>query len=205
MSFRSLPLLTRRSPFRVIAGLIFAALVVAGMLSFRLLNVNRALAANTTRRRSAAADIHGQSADGLWSFVAETDSQAAAQIASAYRSYRKLKLNRDAFTITLAKAPLETVNKPGTVQPIITLPQADGTFMRFSFVESPIMAPELAARYPEIKTYLGQGIEDPAATARFDWTTTGFHAIVVATGGTSLIEPATLGDVANYVVFHRAM
>jgi hypothetical protein len=185
--------------------------VVAGTaLSVRLINGNRALAASDVRNQSTTRDvksqstareIQSQSADGLWSFVAKTDSQAAAKIASAYRSYRKLRLNIDAFTVTLAKAPLESATKSKAAQLIITLPQADGTFMRFAIVESPIMAPELAARYPEIKTYSAQGIDDPAATARFDWTPTGFHAIVLATGGTSLIEPETQGDRGNYLVY----
>jgi len=165
------------------------------------MNGNHAQAANPIPNKFSARDIQRHSADGLWSFVEETDTQAASKIASAYRSYRKLRLNTDAFTATLAKAPLESATKSKTAQAIITLPQADGTFMRFAIIESPIMAPELAARHPEIKTYSAQGIEDPAATARFDWTPTGFHAIVLATGGTSLIEPETLGDVGNYLVY----
>ena len=211
MSVRSSSAPFRHSPLRIIAGLLLPVVVVAGTaLSVRLINGNRALAASDVRNQSTTRDvksqstareIQSQSADGLWSFVAKTDSQAAAKIASAYRSYRKLRLNIDAFTVTLAKAPLEATTKSKTAPAIITLPQADGAFMRFAIVESPIMAPELAARYPEIKTYSAQGIDDPAATARFDWTPTGFHAIVLATSGTSLIEPAALGDVGNYRIY----
>jgi hypothetical protein len=165
------------------------------------MNGNRVLAADDIRNQSPAHDLQSQSPDGFWTSVAETNSQAAAKIATAYRSYRKLRLNTDAFTAALAKAPLESTTKSKTAQAIVTLPGADGTFMRFSFVASPIMAPELAARYPEIKTYAAQGIDDPAATARFDWTPMGFHAIVLAATGTSLIEPAALGDVENYLVY----
>jgi len=167
--------------------------IATGIVLFtRLMNGDQA---------SAAPDIQKQSTDQLWSFVAETDSQAALRISSAYRSYRKVRLSTDAFTAALAKAQLESAKESKAAQLIITLPQADGTFMRFAIVESPIMAPELAARYPEIKTYSAQGIDDPAATARFDWTPMGFHAIVLATSGTSLIEPETQGDVGNYLVY----
>jgi len=193
MSFRSSPARARSSVFQIIGRLLLVVAIATGIVLFtRLMNGDQA---------SAAPDIQKQSTDQLWSFVAESDSQAALRISSAYRSYRKVRLSTDAFTAALTKAQLESATKSKAAQLIITLPQADGTFMRFAIVESPIMAPELAARYPEIKTYSAQGIDDPAATARFDWTPTGFHAIVLATSGTSLIEPETQGDVGNYLVY----
>ena len=46
----------------------------------------------------------------------------------------------------------------------------DGTFARFRVVESSMLAPELAAAFPDIRTYSGQGLDDPTATTRFGWT-----------------------------------
>src|SRR5688572_30063365 len=64
-----------------------------------------------------------------------------------------------------------------------------------------MMEAALAARYPNIKTYRGQGIDDPTATARFGVTPEGFHAIILKRGGTVLIDPYAKGDTTNYITY----
>ena len=94
------------------------------------------------------------------------------------RSYRSLKLNVESLKTILRRAPLESVNtnqEPVTLE--LPLPGSD--FVRFNIKDSPIMDPQLANRYPEIKTYSGHSIDDPTATTRFDWTQFGFHAIIL--------------------------
>ena len=79
----------------------------------------------------------------------------------------------------------------------------DGTFARFAISDSPIMEAELAAKFPGIKTYSGQGIDDPTATIRFDVTPSGFHAMVIAAGGTTYIDPFSRGDVSHYISYDK--
>jgi hypothetical protein len=74
----------------------------------------------------------------------------------------------------------------------VTLPLPDRTFVRFNVHESPVMEPELARQFPEIKTYRGQGIEDPTMTARFDITPAGLHAIILSPDRTFYIDPFPL-------------
>lgn len=76
----------------------------------------------------------------------------------------------------LLTAPLE---RSGVASLKITLPTPDGKQQDFSVVESPIMEKGLAIRYPEIKTYLVQGITNPAACGRLDVTYLGFHAMIL--------------------------
>src|SRR5207302_499767 len=72
---------------------------------------------------------------------------------------------------------------------ILTLPMPDGSFQSFRIEESPVMDAELVARYPEIKSYRGQGVDDGTATVRFDWTPLGFHALVLTSDQAVTILP----------------
>jgi uncharacterized protein (TIGR03437 family) len=118
-------------------------------------------------------------------------------------AYRTLTLNEKAQRKLLRHVPME-FSKAAERDPVVmTLPMPDGKLARFRVAESPVMAPRLAAMFPEIKTYRGQGLDDPTATTRFDITPAGFHAIVLSTQGTVIIEPAASGRAGQYVSYDQ--
>lgn len=118
-------------------------------------------------------------------------------------SYRALSLNETAQGRLLRQAPMEFTEAARNVQVVMALPMPDGTFARFRVEESPVMAPALAARFPEIKAYRGRGLDDPTATARFDVTPAGFHAIVLSGGGTVVIEPDARRTAGGYISYNK--
>jgi hypothetical protein len=61
------------------------------------------------------------------------------------------------------------------------------------------MAPALAAKYPEIKTYSGRGIDDPAATLPFDVSPSGLHGQVLSPTGAYYVEPLSQADSSQYL------
>jgi len=140
------------------------------------------------------------------SFWTKTDAQ---NVRAAHRSWYPKHFESFALEITAMKgylsgAPFE---QSGTALRqssfIIELPMPDGSFNRYSLVESPVMESGLAAAYPNIKTYAGQGIDDPTATIRFDVTQFGFHSYVLSANGTIYIDPISLGNTNDYIVYYK--
>ena len=65
------------------------------------------------------------------------------------------------------------------------------------------MDAELVARYPEIKSYRGQGIDDGTATVRFDWTPLGLHALVLSADRAAVnIQPPDRKDLTTYASYY---
>src|SRR5436190_6415009 len=155
---------------------------------------------------SIGAAIFGQVArqpnERMWSFVEESSLDQSARRLIVPLVYHTVRLDQAALIQALAEAPMEFTRDP-TQNPIIYLPMPDGTVARFRFEESPIMEPGLAAKYPGLKTYRAQGIDDPVATSRFDWLPTGFHAIILAPSGTVLIDPYAQGNTTDYISYWK--
>jgi sugar lactone lactonase YvrE len=142
--------------------------------------------------------------ESLWREITPDSLDALArnsQSQVAPRHYKAFQLNEAALTPLLAGAPMEFTEAAKDSRNEITLPMPDGSIARFRFVESPIMEPELAARFPKIKTYQGWGIDDPAAMTRFGRTGAGFHAIVLSPKGSSYVTPLFRGEKSAYASY----
>ena len=137
----------------------------------------------------------------LWQDVARTSiAPNGAAFVQPTRS-RSLTLDFDGFKTLLKSAPLERETAAANSSFEIALPKVDGSFERFTVVESPIMEPGLARKYPQFRTYLGQSIDDASATVRFDLTQFGLRAQILSWRGTSYIEPMQRGDTTHYLAF----
>lgn len=118
-------------------------------------------------------------------------------------AYRIFQLNETGLETNLKQVPARSQVPVASSSFILTIPDSDGKPQRFRAVESPVMDPALAAKYPGIKTYTGQGIDDPSATVQFDYSPRGFHAMVLsATKKTMYIDPVDR-EGRYYVVFSR--
>ncbi len=97
-----------------------------------------------------------------------------------------IRLDSRALEETLRTAPLESSQREPA---LLAVPLPDGEMLTFRLVESPVLSPEMAAKYPDIKTYRGDVAGDSSALLRVDFSPAGFRAIVLAKGLTSMIDP----------------
>lgn len=89
-------------------------------------------------------------------------------------------------------------------QVVVSFPNADGSSSRYKVSENSNFAPELAARYPEIRSFIGHGIDDPTATIYFSISPLGLQAMTLkADSPTEFIEPYTT-DRSLYAVYRRS-
>mgnify|MGYP001262157588 CR=1 FL=1 len=107
-----------------------------------------------------------RSSDDVWELVNEGSITNAGERVTVPRVYRTVRLNKASLDLLLQQAPME-FSSAGVAGVVLSLPMPDGSFSAFRVEESPMLEPALAAQFPEIKTYRGQGIDDPTQTARF--------------------------------------
>lgn len=112
------------------------------------------------------------------------------------------KLDISSLKTVLANAPVFG-NFIGQSNMIIEFPVADGSFQKFRVFEWSVMEKELAAKYPMIKSYAAQGIDDPTATMRFTITQFGLHTMTLSGNtATCYIDPYTQ-DAQYYIVYDK--
>lgn len=140
----------------------------------------------------------------LW---VKTSPEKYSNDAKARRNSFPDKADYYLLNLNLLKSKL--VNAPvrgqftGQSNLIISFPTAYGKLEQFRVMESPIMHPDLAAKYPMIKTYAAQGVDDPTSTMRFSITQFGLHTMVLSgLHSANYIDPYTTNSNV-YMVYDK--
>ncbi|AYZ36613.1 hypothetical protein EGY07_14065 [Chryseobacterium indologenes] len=97
----------------------------------------------------------------------------------------------------LKNAPQRSSGSKGV---IISLPNVHGRLEKFQVWESSNMAPQLQAQFPDIRSYVGTGLDDSGVYLRFSLSPEGFSSMLTRSGISEFIEPYT-EDRMVYAVF----
>ncbi len=151
----------------------------------------------------------------LWSDVAVADKNASAMSAVSVQaktlnSNPHIKSRRVSVDYTQLKSTLAVANasSTGTAQKQsnaqqIDLPMPYGGLQTFNVSSSSVMAPELAAKYPQIKTYKVVATNDPTVTGVLDTGSKGFHAYLHTAEGEVFIDPASVSTQQEYYSYYK--
>ncbi|KTD33270.1 Ser-Thr-rich glycosyl-phosphatidyl-inositol-anchored membrane family protein [Legionella nautarum] len=119
------------------------------------------------------------------------------------KHYRTVEININRLYSALEKVPLRGGLRAG-VPVLIELPLPDGSMRKYRVVENTTMHPQLAAKFPEIKTYDGYGVGKSAELVKFDITPHGFHAMILSPGkNTVFIDPLEKDNTQYYMVYKQ--
>ncbi|GAA4805905.1 zinc-dependent metalloprotease family protein [Litoribaculum gwangyangense] len=110
------------------------------------------------------------------------------------------QLNTNMFNEIISSASLRKDKKKST---IIDFPGLDGTIESFEIYEAPVFAPELSAKYPEIKSYVGISTDDNSTRLRLSKSHNGIKAMIsYLDNQTVFIEPVSKKS-NEYLVYSR--
>jgi len=108
-------------------------------------------------------------------------------------------INRDQLKALLATAPQKNSGDKGIV---ITLPNINGVAEHFVVLEASNFSPALQAQFPDIRSYVGNGVEDPTAHLRISLSPKSIQTMVLrADKQTEFMEPYTTNNEV-YAVFN---
>jgi subtilisin-like proprotein convertase family protein len=115
--------------------------------------------------------------------------------------FEVFSLNLNNFKADLSEAPKREDLVQSNV--VLEFPDANGEFQRYTIYEASVMHPELQAQFPDIKSYVGIGVENKTAMVRFSTTLFGVHAMLFAGNREVHYIDTYTADLNHYMVYSR--
>ena len=148
--------------------------------------------------------VQSVSVDGAWALIDNVPaSRTAGEAWVRPNMFNAAVLDTAAMRELLSAAPLEGTPDAEREPVIIDLPMPEGGFQAFAIYESPVMEAPLQAKYPMIRTYAGQSLEDDTARVRLTMTPSGFDAQVRRAGLHAYIDRYSKNDDSVYAAYYK--
>jgi hypothetical protein len=148
--------------------------------------------------------VKAQTAKQLWSPINENEITLTGERIILPQKYKTFHLVNDNLKKALWAAPAEKDARLQNSPSIIELPMPDGTMKKYRVVNSPVMAPELQAAYPDIRTFNIVGVDEPGIYGKLDFSEMGFHAWIRKVGTDVYIDPFCQGNFVDYITYNTS-
>ncbi|MEM6380028.1 MAG: reprolysin-like metallopeptidase, partial [Bacteroidota bacterium] len=119
------------------------------------------------------------------------------------QKFQSFTLNTQALTQTLTQAPSRD-QFSGVSNVIVSFPNHHGKLERYAIKEASVMHPDLQARFPNIRSYVGRGVDDASSLIRFSISPYGFSGMILSANGENSFIEANQRNSNTYIVFSRA-
>lgn len=141
--------------------------------------------------------------DRLWSESSRKTNSEIFENKSTINNPKVYSLDIEGLKNALAKAPKRlAVGEKSEI--IISFPNSDGKLEHFKVRENSNFDPQLAAKYPDIKSYVGEGLGDSNSTVYFSISPLGLSSMEIYGDKSAVfIEPYTK-DLSTYVVYRKS-
>nr|MBS0038500.1 proprotein convertase P-domain-containing protein [Saprospiraceae bacterium] len=115
--------------------------------------------------------------------------------------YAIFSLDVEKMERAMSLAPMESHRSfDSNVQ--IPIPSVDGMYNNYLLAESPVMAKELADKFPNIKSYRAISESSSKLSGRISYSPFGFHGVFQTSEGELYIEPFPAGQNQQYAVYY---
>ncbi|RZJ25843.1 MAG: secretion protein, partial [Flavobacterium sp.] len=144
----------------------------------------------------------GFAQNGVWKATTKKATSITLQNKTSLTKPKFFELDVTALKQSLAASPARSTN--GTSNVVVAFPNADAQMEHFRVMKNSNMDPELEAKYPEIMSYVGEGIENPSSTIYFSVSPLGVETMTIyADRSAVFIEPYTT-DGSTYAVYRKS-
>jgi len=100
-------------------------------------------------------NISAQNSSKFWTKIAKSSVTNSSKVQNDYPNNGEIyTLNVNALRSNLVNAPVRGIISE-TSSVVIDFPVLNGKTERFRIMEAPVMHPTLSAKYPDIKSYVG--------------------------------------------------
>lgn len=139
--------------------------------------------------------------DRLWSKRSQENTAPVFENMKNINDPRIFHLDLNGLKSALTRTPKRATEKSSV---IISLPNSLGKMERFRVKENSNFDPELAAKYPDIKSYIGQGIEDKTSTVYFSISPLGLSSMEIYGDKSAVFIEPYAKDLSTYAVYKRS-